>query len=177
MPATTAKLIAGFIFKEESALSRAKIILQRKFGKIDFISPVLAFCYTDYYEKEFGKDLKRQFVSFRRLIDPSQLYRIKLNTNKIERELSRRARRLVNIDPGYLDLAKLVLASTKDYNHRIYLKKGIYAEVTLFYRDKAFRSWEWTYPDYKSPEYLAIFQKIRENYALELKNRAPRAKA
>jgi len=163
------KLIIGFIFKEEAALNKAKSILQKRFGKIDFESQTLAFNHTTYYEKEFGKDLKRRFIAFKKLISPSDLPEIKIYTNKVEKKLSSGSSRLINIDPGYLDLAKLVLASTKDYKHRIYLGKGIYLEVTLFYENKSYRPWEWTYPDYKSAEYIAIFNQIRDIYARQIK--------
>lgn len=163
------KLIIGFIFKEEAALNKAKSILQKRFGKIDFESQTLAFNHTTYYEKEFGKDLKRRFISFKKLISPSDLPEIKIYTNRVEKKLSSGLSRLINIDPGYLDLAKLILASTKDYKHRIYLERGIYAEVTLFYENKSYRPWEWTYPDYKSSEYIAIFNQIRDIYARQIK--------
>lgn len=163
-----AKLIIGFIFKEEAVFDKARSALEKKFGRIDFISSSLPFQRTDYYEKEFGKDLKRRFVSFHKLFPPHGLAKIKIITNKIEKRLSRRALRLINIDPGFLDLAKLVLASTKDYKHRLYLGRGIYAEVTLFYENKSFRPWEWTYPDYRTPEYIAIFNQIRQIYAQQL---------
>ncbi len=158
------KLISGFIFKDVSCVKKAQEILSRRWGKIDFESAVLAFGHTDYYEKEFGTDLKRKFISFRNLILPRELSEIKIATNKIEKILSHQGKRTINIDPGYLELAKLVLASTKDYKHRIYLNKGIYAEVTLIYQGKTFQPWECTYPDYKTPEYIAIFNRIREIY-------------
>jgi len=158
------KLITGFIFKEEPILKQAKIILKNKFGVIDYESPVLEFTHTDYYEKEFGAYLKRAFVSFKKLIPPESISRIKIITNRIEEKLSHQGRRMVNIDPGYLDLSKLVLATTKDYSHRIYLSEGIYAEVTLYYRDKGFKPFAWTYPDYKTAEYATIFNQIRQIY-------------
>jgi DNA-binding LytR/AlgR family response regulator len=159
------KLIIGFIFKEEQILKKTETLLKKYYGEIDFESQTLSFTHTDYYEKEFGRDLKRKFISFKKLIPPQNLPKIKITTNQIENKTSRGQSRRINIDPGYLDLSKLILASTKDYYHRIYLEKGIYAEITLFYRDKTFNPWEWTYPDYKTPEYIAIFNKIRENYA------------
>lgn len=165
------KLIIGFIFKEELILNQAKTILERQFGKIDFESNALPFTHTAYYEKEFGKDLKRKFICFQKLTPPQALARIKIITNKIEHKLSINRRRLINIDPGYLCLSKLILASTKDYKHRVYLNKGIYAEVTLFYQNKDFQFWEWAYPDYKTAEYIAIFNKIREVYAAQIKNK------
>ncbi len=158
------KLIAGLIFRDEDAAEKAKSSLERRFGKIDFESPVLPFLHTDYYQGEFGVNLKRQFLSFQKLIDPENLSRIKITTNKIEKRLSRDNKRRINIDPGYLDLSKLVLATTKDYSHRIYLKQGIYAEVTLFYQNREFKPSNWTYPDYRSPEYAEIFNKIRSLY-------------
>jgi len=163
------KLIVGFIFKEEEAFDLAKVILRKKFGEIDFESQTLLFNHTDYYQEEFGKGLKRKFTGFKHLIPPQALPKIKTAANKIEEKISGGTRRLINIDPGYLDLSKLILASTKDYKHRIYLDKGIYSEVTLFYQGKTFRPWEWTYPDYKTGEYIAIFNQIRKIYAGQIK--------
>jgi hypothetical protein len=160
------KLITGFIFKDEAVLAKAKAGLKKRFGRIDFESRALAFTHTGYYEKEFGKGLKRQFVSFKKLIFPDELPRIKIIANNIERKLSLTGgARLINIDPGYLNYAKLVLASSKDYSHRIYLSKGIHAEITLLYQNKTFLPLVWTYPDYRTPEYIAIFAQIREIYA------------
>lgn len=166
------KLISGFIFKEDKPLLRAESALKKKFGDFDFQSPVLDFTQTAYYQDEFGRPLKRKFVSFSRLVMPQQLPAIKAFTNKIEAVLKTAGRRTVNIDPGYLDLAKLVLASTKDYVHRVYLGKGIFAEMTLFYEKGAFHPWKWTYPDYRTSEYARIFDAIRTIYAAQLKSRA-----
>lgn len=143
--------------------------MRRRFGEIDFESAVFDFAQTDYYREELGPGLKRQFISFKKLILPERLSKIKNFTNKIERKLSGSGRRRVNIDPGYICLSKLVLASTKDYKHRIYLGGGIYAEITLIYQGKTFVPWECTYPDYRSPEYISVFNRIRENLAQELK--------
>jgi len=158
------KLIGGFIFKEERLLNKVRGLLEAKFGDIDFESKALDFKYTDYYKKELGTDLKKVFVSFKRLIEPQSLPQIKILTNKIEKKFSIGLTRQINIDPGYLELSKLVLATTKDFKHRIFLDNGIYAEVTLYYGNKSFRPWEWTYPDYKSNEYIEIFNQIREIY-------------
>lgn len=175
------KLITGFIFKDENLARNASKILVKKFGRIDFKSPTIAFDHTDYYENELGKGLSRKFISFEDLIQPDTLPRIKIITNKIEKEVSKGLTsqlmfksfktygRRINIDPGYLNLAKLVLASTKDYKHRIYLGKGIYSEIALFYENRSFRPWDWTYPDYRTDEYIAIFHKIRDIYAAQIK--------
>jgi len=162
------KLIIGLIFKDEAMFEKAKKNLLVRFGPVDFQSQTFSFDKTDYYKEEFGADLKRIFLSFKKLIDPSRLAEIKLITNHIENKLSLRGRRTVNIDPGYLDLARLVLASTKDYCHRIYLKKGIFAEITLFFRRGSFVAWEWTYPDFRRQGYIDIFNKIRQIYASQI---------
>ncbi|MBU1125853.1 MAG: DUF4416 family protein [Candidatus Omnitrophica bacterium] len=169
------KLIIGFIYKEEIIAQRVLRRLTRRFGPIDFESQVFSFAHTDYYAKEFGAGLKRRFFSFKKLIHPHILPKVKVITNIIETRyaVSLRAafKRRINIDPGYLDLAKLVLASTKNYSHRIYLDKGIFAEVTLFYQENSYRAWEWTYPDYKLPEAILFFNHLRGIYAAQIQNR------
>lgn len=163
------KLIAGLIYKKEPTLKETESVLRKIFGEIDFKSTGVPFDYTDYYEKEFGKGLKRRFISFKKLIYSEELPRIKLLSNKIEEKFSKMRCRLINIDPGYIDFAKLILASTKDYSHRIYLGKGVFAEITLVFRGKSFKPWPWTYPDYKTREYVEIFNRIREIYASQIK--------
>ena len=170
-PDKPVKLIVGFIFRDKQAFNKAKAIFIRRFGKVDFESRLIPFTLTDYYHEELGDGLSKVFISFNKLIFPQQIAKIKILANNIERKLSLGGKRLVNIDPGYLDLAKLVLASTKDYAHRIYLDKGIYAEITLSYQGKSFNSWQWTYPDFRTAEYVDIFNQIRELYAQQSKKR------
>ncbi len=162
------KLVIGLIYKDDDTFSRALSVLTRAFGVIDYESSVLSFGHTDYYQDEFGADLKRRFISFKKLIFPQQLARIKISTNKIESKLSARGKRSINIDPGYLELPKFVLATTKDFRHRVYLMDGIFAEITLYYQDKSFKFWEWTYPDYRSQEYIGIFNHLREIYKKQI---------
>ncbi len=157
----TVKLIVGFIYNDKSVFDKLKLKLQRKFGAFDFESPELEFNYTDYYTKEFGNNLKRKFTSFKRPIRPEDLFKIKLYSNRLEKKFSSEGRRKINIDPGYLTLAKLVLASTKDYAHRIYLKKGIFAEITLSFKGNSFTPMEWSYPDFHTQDYLDIFKQMR----------------
>ena len=115
------KLIVGLIGRK-SSLDKVKTKLSRKFGKIDFESKILDFVFTRYYNQEMGTDLKRQFLSFKELISPTAIPDIKIFTNKLEKNFfSAHNKRVLNIDPGYLSLAKLVLATTKDHQHRIYL--------------------------------------------------------
>ena len=161
-------MFAGFIFSREQTYLETRHILEKKFGKSDFESPILPFNFTQYYRKEFGNNLERRFLSFKRLVHAEDLAQIKIITNRIEKRFSQQGRRQINIDPGVLSLAKVTLATTKDYKHRIYLNKGIYAEITLYYQDKSYRSWEWTYPDYKTQEYIQIFNTIRKIYSQQI---------
>ena len=158
------KLIIGLLFVDIEKYHAVKNRLTRLFGRIDFASELLDFTHTSYYTAEMGPGIKRVFLSFKRLFDLKNICSVKIKTNHIENKYSKAGRRTINIDPGYLDLAKLVLFSTKDYTHRIYLDKGIYAEATLFYKDNGFKAWPWTYPDYKSAEYMNIFESIRRLY-------------
>lgn len=159
------KLIVGLLSNDIAAMNKASTALARIFGRTDLESGILDFTHSDYYRKEMGSSLKRRFLSFQRLLSLKDIYKVKLKTNRLERKFSSDGKRRVNIDPGYLDHAKLVLFSTKDYAHRIHLNKGIYAEVTLFYKDGRFNGWPWTYPDYGSDDYLGIFNSIRKLYA------------
>ncbi|MFH1190618.1 MAG: DUF4416 family protein [Candidatus Omnitrophota bacterium] len=160
------KLVFGFIYQDEAIFLQARNKIKLKFGKIDFEPPRLDFNHSDYYGKEMGDGLKRRFISFSKLISMSELYRVKLYANRLESRFSNGPNRKINIDPGYVDKAKLVLASTKDYAHRIYLRKGIFAEIALAYRGNSFSSNDWSYPDYRSKEYLDIFNQIRALYVL-----------
>jgi hypothetical protein len=158
------KLIAGIISSSEIFSNQAEKKLTRAFGSIDYRSRIIDFNFTCYYTGEMGTALKRYFLSFSRLISPERLSEIKIFTNALETGLAKKTRTLnrpVNIDPGYVTDAKLVLASTKDYSHRIYLARGIYAETTLFYQKNTFRPYSWTYPDYKTVDYIDIFNEIR----------------
>ena len=135
-------------------------------GPIAMESPLFYFGETDYYEPTMGADLRKVFFVFEKPFDPSNLAAIKLQTNRWEEEyasLGQHAEpRPLNLDPGYLTLGKLVLASTKDYAHRIYLAQGIYAEITLSYRRKKWQSGEWTFADYKRDDYHEFFSACRE---------------
>jgi hypothetical protein len=161
-------LIIGLLSNDIAELAKARESLKRIFGRTDLESPITDFTYTDYYKKEMGEGLKRQFLSFEKLLDLKGICAVKLKTNGLEKRFAKNGKRAVNIDPGYLDLAKLVLFSTKDYSHRIYLDRGIFAEVTLVYKDKSFAPWPWTYPDYRTAEYIGLFNTIRDIYKAKL---------
>jgi hypothetical protein len=150
----------------EDALAWGLHQAEREFGPAVAISDAFDFTETDYYAAEMGAGLKKQFWAFEKLIDPGRLAAIKLATNFWEAEYAGAALhpepRPLNLDPGYLTLAKLVLASTKDHAHRIYLADGIYAEVTLSYRHGGWQPLDWTYPDYRRAEFHEFFTRCRD---------------
>lgn len=142
--------------------------LEAEFGEIERESKLFQFDHTDYYETEMGGGLTKKFHAFRELIDPARIVEAKLRTNILEMELFSTGdpppRRRVNLDPGYITMSHLVLATTKNHAHRVYLRDGIFAEVTLRFHAGAFRPWEWTYPDYRTPEYIEFFDELRNIY-------------
>lgn len=147
--------------------------LQHTYGAIDLVSETFAWDTTDYYRAEMGDNLLRRFLTFEPLISPEELVRIKLETNAHELTLSSAPStsgpRRINLDPGYIDATKLVLASTKGQAHRLYLSQGIYAEVTLLYHHKAFHPFLYTYEDYRWPETHAFLQQVRKRYLEQLR--------
>lgn len=155
-------LFTGLFSQEPERIAEARRKLERIFGKVKFQSSILDFSHTNYYRDEFGDALKRQFIAFSRPVSLEKIYKTKLCTNRIEGRLAKDGKRTVNIDPGYLTLSKVVLLTTKDYTHRLYLANGIYGEVTLYYKDKTFNPWPWTYPDYKTKSYIDVFNGMRQ---------------
>jgi hypothetical protein len=165
------KLVIGVLTGEASLEPALVAALEKHCGPLDFTSPKIAFSFTSYYEKEMGSPLLRWFVSAERLISPDALADIKLMTNALEAEFAAGGRRRINLDPGILSSSRFALASTKNSSHRIPLARGIYAEIELVFEYGVFRPVEWTYPDYRSPEYLAILKSIRDVYRAQLKAR------
>ena len=159
------KLVVSVITGNKDHFESVCEKLVKKFGEIDFISKTLAFNFTDYYEKELGKDLIRHIISFKELIRPDSLSQIKLFTNDIEDQfLKEGENRSVNVDPGYIALCHFVLASCKSFTHRPYLGEGVYADLTLVFRKKTFQALEWTFPDYASDGLINILNNIRADY-------------
>jgi hypothetical protein len=156
------KLFVGMLTNDESLFTSVDGQLRNAFGNIDLESPVWPWEHTKYYSREMGPGLKRKFVFFKKTINPGEISEIKVKTNGIEKKfLSEVGGRRINLDPGYLDSSKLVLVSTKNYSHRVYLDNGIYGEVTLIYSGDDFHSLPYTYPDFKSDEYIAVFKEAR----------------
>lgn len=153
---------AGSLPAIEWACQRATLV----WGELALRSPLFDFNQTNFYEAEMGSNLKKQLLAFARFMDPAELPDSKLLSNDWEREYAQAAggknSRPVNIDPGYLTEAKLVLASTKDRDHRMYLRNGIYAEITLYYHQRQWRTSRWTYPDYQQQAYFDFFCECRD---------------
>lgn len=149
------------------ALDWARRRAQLTWGPLGRLSPVFDFMETDYYQATMGSGLKKQFLAVSNLIDPAELPEIKRTTNAWEAEYTEAAAhaeaRPLNLDPGYLTPAKLVLASTKDHSHRLYLGQGIYAEVTLYFRSGRWQEREWTYPDYRRADFQHYFTQLRND--------------
>lgn len=166
------KLVAGVIFREETALVLAEAELERLFGPHDHRSVPFVFGTTDYYEAEMGSNLKRLFLSFRRLVGPEKLPDIKLRTNALEREIQVRlgaAGRPANIDPGILTASALIMATTKDFSHRVPLRDGVYAHLELLFSKAGIRFLDWTYPDFKNkPGYGEFLLEVRRTYLAQL---------
>jgi hypothetical protein len=165
-PATPVKLFCGLLAGDVDVLRRARQLLTHEFGAVDYATEPTPFAHTTYYQNEMGPNLLRVFVSFATLIRPDTLAELKLRTNALEDTIAEQyllpeSPRPVNIDPGYVDLGKVVLATTKDRAHRVYLQRGIFAEVTLQYHDGAWRVQPWTYPDYALPETHAFCDELR----------------
>ncbi len=168
----------GAILEQESAafligvISGDKKFLENcgrefsRFGEIVLAGPVWDFDFTNYYEKEMGPQLGRRFFLFSPNFPMEELAPVKIRTNRLEEELipltDLAVKRPVNIDPGYLTLSRLVLASTKNHSHRIFLSRGIYAEITLHYQNGSYRSRPWTFPDYASQKYIDFFNDARK---------------
>jgi hypothetical protein len=161
-------LIVAAFSRHDDALARGRNQLEREFGPIAMASQPYSFIQTKYYEPSMGTGLKKLFYAFEGLVPPDSLPEIKLTTTRLEIELAAAGGypdpRPLNLDPGLLNLGKFMLATTKDQAHRIYLREGIYGEVTLRFQAGVFRPWPWTYADYRQPEVLAFLREARTFY-------------
>lgn len=164
-----AKLFAGIITASGELALSAEAALVKKYGDIDFKTAKIPFVHTEYYGG-MGRDLFRVFFSFRKLVRREDIVAIKLLTNRLEKKLSGRDKRTVNIDPGYLTLSNVFLASCKEYFHRAYIGEGVYLENEYRFVARRYEPWDWTYPDYRSREYLDFFHGVRRLYAQQLKD-------
>ena len=171
------KLFVGMLSAYPTAFTDAESALVQVLGPIDLRSDLFAHEFTEYYRDEMGHPLVRLFVSFERLISPADLARLKRLANEIENRMAAEKEwsviRPMNLDPGYIAPSKLILASTKDFSHRIHVADGIYAEVTLRYVRGTWQPHEWTYPDFRTVAYHEFFTKVRERLMQQRKRAGP----
>jgi len=159
------RLFMSVMALEKEIFQEAVKDLCSAFGKADTVSERFPFDFTDYYTEEMGKPLFRHFITFERLVPIPLLPDIKRTTNQLEAKYATLdGKRRLNIDPGYLCLEHVILATTKGYTHRPYLRDGIYADLTLIYRHKSFQPLEWTYPDYREEAVITLFNQLRRKY-------------
>lgn len=144
--------------------------LEKLYFKSDLQTDWYSFHHSDYYREEMGDNLSKRMISFSDLIWAEKLIDIKLSTNDLEKALAKNNKRIVNIDPGYLTAAKIVLATTKNYSHRIYLGRGIFGDVHLKYQKHQFQANDWTYPDYTETFVIDFFDQVRNQYMTQLSN-------
>jgi hypothetical protein len=174
-PPQPVKLIVAMLSRENSLFAAAQQCMEQLWGAIDIESTVLPFNYTNYYEKQMGPELLRKFVSFNELIEPDKLAGIKHQSNDLEAQLAvipageaLQVARPINLDPGYVEPSKLVLATTKNYAHRIYIGNSMYAEATLHYHKGKWQSWPFTYPDYAGGDYHEFLNYTRQKLMEQL---------
>lgn len=166
-----AKLIIGMFMNDQAIFQEVLEALEKRFGAIDMISPWFDFDYTDYYQKEMGPSLFRRVAVFKELIEQDTLADIKVATNEIEATWKNNERRAVNIDPGYLVKSRFILATGKDFAHRVYIGRGIYADLTLMYKKGKFTDLDWTYPDYRGDAIKGFLEIARAKYIVDYKKR------
>ena len=163
-----AKLVIGLFMQDRTLFEPLAAELGSQFGSFDMVSPWIPFDYTSFYEQEMGTPLFRRLVAFKSLIEQLDIANIKLMTNRLEDQYTRGGRRRVNIDPGYLLYERFVLASGKNFSHRIYIGQKIYADLTLIYQQGAFQKLPWTYPDYADRPIISFLVQARTKYAADL---------
>lgn len=170
-PVLPVKLFVSVLTSLPSVLPEVETELAALLGRVDLRSETFPFDSTHYYDRQMGSPLSRSFFGLAGLISPVDLAGIKLKTNRLEEVLARRfpaVERPVNLDPGYLEESKVVLASTKNFFHRVFIGEGIYAEVTLHWQGGQWRYFPWTFPDFRTGRYDAFFTLLRRAYREQL---------
>ena len=166
--ASPAKLVVSFLVHDKSLAGWTIDALDKAFGPLDLVSPWLAFDYTNYYAREMGAPLHRRLLAYKTLVAQDRLPELKHTTNRVETLCAIDGRRRVNLDPGILLRERFVLATGKNFTHRIYIGQGIYADLTLIYRGGAFQVLPWTYPDYADARLQAFLRRARRKLQLDL---------
>jgi hypothetical protein len=165
--AQPAKLVIGILVHDKVLLPPVAGHLEQAFGQIDMISAWMAFNFTQYYTGEMGTPLHRRMLTFKNLIAQQDLAAIKLATNEVEKAYAVDGKRCANIDPGYLLYERFVLATGKNYSHRIYIGQRIYADLTLIFQKGNYRALPWTYPDYAEARMISFLKQVRDKYAVD----------
>ena len=168
-PPSPAKLVIGMFMQNRELVVPIAEALEKRYGPIDIVSKWFSFDCTNYYEKEMGPGLSRRMFSFQSLISQDALADIKHFTNALEQKYAAQRTRQINIDPGYLLLERFVLATGKNFAHRIYIGRHIYADLTLIYHDNAYNPLPWTYPDYLQADMTVFLHRVREKYIYDKK--------
>ncbi len=165
------KLIVGVIYHDKDVLDKALKMLTDEFGEWEDVCEEFSFSkeFSEYYDGELGGEGLRRIYSFKKLVDPARQARIKMLTNEMESMLSEDGQRKINLDPGFINHGRLLLATTKKTGFRIPLSDGIYTELTLFYAKGKWQKLPWTYRDYQSEKVQAFLTVVRRKYLLERK--------
>jgi Domain of unknown function (DUF4416) len=156
-----AVLFVGCLYSSSDIFNASSLELKEIFGKTLFESAPLLWDYTEYYANELVPPILRKFIFFEQPVDSSVVVDAKFGTMGVEARFSRDGKRQINIDPGYMTLAKVVLVSRKNYSHRVHLGRGVFGEVELFHKDGVFNALPYTYPDYRDEAFLKIFVEAR----------------
>jgi len=162
------QFFCGILYSDEDLFQKVVAAFEENYSSVDLFSVVVPFSHTSYYE-DMGENLKKRFISFENILPRESIVEMKLFTNDIEIDFSPQNERIINIDPGYMTLSNVFLASCKDFYHRMYLSKGIFLENEYRYVNKKYEFWPWTYPDYQKEEYLEYFYELRALYNKKLK--------
>ena len=158
------KFISSLFSPEKEFMDQVIKQLEDICGPVDWVSPELFFDRTRYYAGEMGWPLHRRFISFKNLAPPDRLVQLKHKTNGLEQQTVTGEKRKINIDPGYVSPERLILATGKNFTHRVYLSQGIYADLTLIFQKGCFSPLPWTYPDYADPAIIELFNQVRKHY-------------
>jgi len=162
------QFFAAVMINNRDLIPKVEKFIEQKFSKIEMRSQVFSFTHSKYYNREMGDNLYKYFISCEKLIDKEELPDIKISTMKIEDEFlffkDGYKCRSANIDPGYLTHSKVILSTSKNYSHRIYIGKGVFAELTYVISHEGWKTLDWTYPDYRDKDSINFFLTLRTKY-------------
>jgi hypothetical protein len=158
------KYIVALLYRDETVFKHTLDILSKNFSPPDYISASFPFTNSDYYQAEMGDNLQRKIISLEKLATPGNLVPAKQTTRKIEESLSVKSRRKINLDIGYMDLFKVVLASYKERGNKVYLSDNIWSDFVLYFEKGEYKAFPWSFPDFGSGKYNYDLIRIRDIY-------------